>query len=72
MVVAFAVPRGVLYGCGDLIFSSHMIFTLVFVRSYQIYGTQRYVLKKLLQYKQRSGQFSSIFSCGCIKILKSS
>lgn len=36
-------PRGVLYGCGDLIFSSHMIFTLVFVRSYQIYGTQRFI-----------------------------
>uniref|UniRef100_A0A9I9CGD9 Sphingomyelin synthase-like domain-containing protein n=1 Tax=Cucumis melo TaxID=3656 RepID=A0A9I9CGD9_CUCME len=37
------IPRGVLYGCGDLIFSSHMIFTLVFVRSYQIYGTQRFI-----------------------------
>ncbi|TYK25002.1 phosphatidylinositol:ceramide inositolphosphotransferase 1 [Cucumis melo var. makuwa] len=35
--------RGVLYGCGDLIFSSHMIFTLVFVRSYQKYGTQRFI-----------------------------
>ncbi|KAH0725284.1 hypothetical protein KY284_001149 [Solanum tuberosum] len=34
------VPRGVLYGCGDLIFSSHMI-TLVFVRTYQKYGTRR-------------------------------
>lgn len=37
----FAVPRGVVYGCGDLIFSSHMIFTLVFVRTYQKYGTLR-------------------------------
>ncbi|OMO86078.1 hypothetical protein CCACVL1_09815 [Corchorus capsularis] len=34
-------PRGVVYGCGDLIFSSHMIFTLVFVRTYQKYGTRR-------------------------------
>lgn len=37
----FAVPRGVIYGCGDLIFSSHMIFTLVFVLTYQKYGTKR-------------------------------
>lgn len=34
-------PHGVLYGCGDLIFSSHMIFTLTFVRTYQKYGTRR-------------------------------
>ncbi|XP_004513276.1 phosphatidylinositol:ceramide inositolphosphotransferase 1-like [Cicer arietinum] len=34
-------PHGVLYGCGDLIFSSHMIFTLVFVRTYQKYGARR-------------------------------
>ncbi|MFS7977053.1 putative sphingomyelin synthase-like domain-containing protein [Helianthus anomalus] len=38
-----AVPRGVLYGCGDLIFSSHMIFSLVFVRTYQKYGTRRFI-----------------------------
>lgn len=37
------VPRGVLYGCGDLIFSSHMIFSLTFVRTYQKYGTQRFI-----------------------------
>ncbi|KAF3642840.1 Phosphatidylinositol:ceramide inositolphosphotransferase [Capsicum annuum] len=37
------VPRGVLYGCGDLIFSSHMIFSLVFVRTYQKYGTRRFI-----------------------------
>jgi hypothetical protein len=37
------LPRGVLYGCGDLIFSSHMIFTLVFVRTYQKYGTRRFI-----------------------------
>ncbi|KAK6778592.1 hypothetical protein RDI58_025310 [Solanum bulbocastanum] len=36
-------PRGLLYGCGDLIFSSHMIFSLVFVRTYQKYGTQRFI-----------------------------
>lgn len=36
-----SVPRGVLYGCGDLIFSSHMIFTLVFVHTYQKYGSNR-------------------------------
>lgn len=35
--------RGVLYGCGDLIFSSHMIFTLVFVLTYQKYGTRRFI-----------------------------
>ncbi|WRX23319.1 Sphingomyelin synthase-like domain - like 1 [Theobroma cacao] len=37
------VPRGVIYGCGDLIFSSHMIFTLVFVLTYQKYGTRRFI-----------------------------
>ncbi|KAJ0928791.1 putative sphingomyelin synthase-like domain-containing protein [Helianthus annuus] len=37
------IPRGVLYGCGDLIFSSHMIFSLVFVRTYQKYGTNRFI-----------------------------
>ncbi|KAL8102278.1 phosphatidylinositol:ceramide inositolphosphotransferase 2-like [Apium graveolens] len=37
------IPRGVLYGCGDLIFSSHMIFSLVFVRTYQKYGTRRFI-----------------------------
>ncbi|ONK62024.1 uncharacterized protein A4U43_C08F36010 [Asparagus officinalis] len=35
--------RGVLYGCGDLIFSSHMIFTLVFVRTYHKYGSKRFI-----------------------------
>ncbi|XWS53063.1 hypothetical protein CRYUN_Cryun11dG0125600 [Craigia yunnanensis] len=34
-------PQGVIYGCGDLIFSSHMIFTLVFVSTYKKYGTRR-------------------------------
>ncbi|OIT26533.1 PREDICTED: phosphatidylinositol:ceramide inositolphosphotransferase 2-like [Nicotiana attenuata] len=41
--VLLIVPRGVLYGCGDLIFSSHMIFSLVFVRTYQKYGTRRFI-----------------------------
>ncbi|CAI9760809.1 unnamed protein product [Fraxinus pennsylvanica] len=41
--VLLIVPSGVLYGCGDLIFSSHMIFSLVFVRTYHKYGTQRIV-----------------------------
>ncbi|CAA2964611.1 phosphatidylinositol:ceramide inositolphosphotransferase 2-like [Olea europaea subsp. europaea] len=35
--------HGVLYGCGDLIFSSHMIFSLVFVRTYHKYGTRRFI-----------------------------
>ncbi|KAK6152494.1 hypothetical protein DH2020_015129 [Rehmannia glutinosa] len=42
-VLLINFPRGVLYGCGDLIFSSHMIFSLVFVRTYNKYGTQRFV-----------------------------
>lgn len=40
-VLLINFPRGVIYGCGDLIFSSHMIFTLVFVLTYQKYGTRR-------------------------------
>lgn len=40
-VLLINFPHGVIYGCGDLIFSSHMIFTLVFVRTYQKYGTKR-------------------------------
>ncbi|KAH7314523.1 hypothetical protein KP509_21G006300 [Ceratopteris richardii] len=36
-------PYGVVYGCGDLIFSSHMIFTLVFVLTYQKYGSKRWI-----------------------------
>ncbi|XP_071696838.1 phosphatidylinositol:ceramide inositolphosphotransferase 1-like [Rutidosis leptorrhynchoides] len=41
--VLLIIPRGVLYGCGDLIFSSHMIFSLVFVLTYQKYGTRRFI-----------------------------
>ncbi|XP_068634261.1 phosphatidylinositol:ceramide inositolphosphotransferase-like [Aristolochia californica] len=40
-VLLINFPHGVIYGCGDLIFSSHMIFTLVFVLTYQKYGTKR-------------------------------
>ncbi|KAG9155948.1 hypothetical protein Leryth_004175 [Lithospermum erythrorhizon] len=37
------IPQGALFGCGDLIFSSHMIFSLVFVRTYQKYGSLRFI-----------------------------
>lgn len=40
-VLLINFPHGMLYGCGDLIFSSHMIFCLVFVRTYHKYGTRR-------------------------------
>uniref|UniRef100_A0A1D1ZGZ9 Phosphatidylinositol:ceramide inositolphosphotransferase n=1 Tax=Anthurium amnicola TaxID=1678845 RepID=A0A1D1ZGZ9_9ARAE len=42
-VLLINFPRGVIYGCGDLIFSSHMIFTLVFVLTYQKYGSKRLI-----------------------------
>ncbi|XP_013631244.1 phosphatidylinositol:ceramide inositolphosphotransferase 1 isoform X1 [Brassica napus] len=42
-VLLLNFPRGVIYGCGDLIFSSHMIFTLVFVLTYQKYGSKRFI-----------------------------
>ncbi|CAN4109695.1 unnamed protein product [Withania somnifera] len=42
-VLLLNFPRGILYGCGDLIFSSHMIFSLVFVRTYHKYGTRRII-----------------------------
>uniref|UniRef100_A0A0E0L389 Sphingomyelin synthase-like domain-containing protein n=1 Tax=Oryza punctata TaxID=4537 RepID=A0A0E0L389_ORYPU len=42
-VLLINFPRGILFGCGDLIFSSHMIFTLVFVRTYHKYGSKRFV-----------------------------
>ncbi|KAF5471593.1 hypothetical protein F2P56_008373 [Juglans regia] len=42
-VLLINFPRGMVYGCGDLIFSSHMIFTLVFVLTYQKYGTLRWI-----------------------------
>ncbi|KAI5584460.1 hypothetical protein POPTR_006G093800v4 [Populus trichocarpa] len=40
-VLLMNFPRGITHGCGDLIFSSHMIFTLVFVLTYQKCGTKR-------------------------------
>lgn len=43
LFVLIAVPRGTLFGCGDLIFSSHMIFTLVFVLTYQKYGSKSFI-----------------------------
>ncbi|BAF17010.1 phosphatidylinositol:ceramide inositolphosphotransferase [Oryza sativa Japonica Group] len=42
-VLLINFPRGVIYGCGDLIFSSHMIFTIVFVVTYQKYGNIRFI-----------------------------
>ncbi|KAG0477450.1 hypothetical protein HPP92_013913 [Vanilla planifolia] len=42
-VLLINFPRGILYGCGDLIFSSHMIFTLVFVRTYVRFGSNRLI-----------------------------
>ncbi|OIV89607.1 hypothetical protein TanjilG_15802 [Lupinus angustifolius] len=42
-VLLLNFPRGVVYGCGDLIFSSHMIFTLVFVCTYHKYGSRRWI-----------------------------
>ncbi|CAD5319855.1 unnamed protein product [Arabidopsis thaliana] len=42
-VLLINFPDGVIYGCGDLIFSSHTIFALVFVRTYQRYGTRRWI-----------------------------
>ncbi|XP_065878539.1 phosphatidylinositol:ceramide inositolphosphotransferase 1 [Euphorbia lathyris] len=40
-VLIINFSKGVNYGCGDLIFSSHMIFTIVFVRTYHKYGSRR-------------------------------
>ncbi|XP_074578342.1 phosphatidylinositol:ceramide inositolphosphotransferase-like [Curcuma longa] len=42
-VLLLNFPQGMIYGCGDLIFSSHMIFTLVFVLTYQKYGSKRLI-----------------------------
>jgi hypothetical protein len=50
-VLLINFPRGVLFGCGDLIFSSHMIFTLVFVRTYHKYGSKRYVLTNVFWFE---------------------
>ncbi|XP_027768309.1 phosphatidylinositol:ceramide inositolphosphotransferase 1-like isoform X4 [Solanum pennellii] len=42
-VLLINFPWGMLYGCGDLIFSSHMIFSLIFVRTYHKYGARRFI-----------------------------
>ncbi|XP_042373683.1 phosphatidylinositol:ceramide inositolphosphotransferase-like isoform X1 [Zingiber officinale] len=39
-VLLINFPHGVVYGCGDLIFSSHMIFILVFTITYHKYGSK--------------------------------
>lgn len=44
------VPYGVIYGCGDLIFSSHMTFALTFCHTYNKYGTKRYVMRVSIDY----------------------
>lgn len=36
-------PYGVIYGCGDLIFSSHMTFALTFFHAYNKYGTRAWI-----------------------------
>ncbi|XAR60679.1 hypothetical protein NMG60_11034151 [Bertholletia excelsa] len=42
-VLLINFPKGIFYGCGDLIFSSHMTFTLVYVLTYRKYGTCRWI-----------------------------
>ncbi|XP_023522059.1 phosphatidylinositol:ceramide inositolphosphotransferase 1 isoform X1 [Cucurbita pepo subsp. pepo] len=42
-VLLMNFSKGVNYGCGDLIFSSHMIFSLVFTRTYHRYGMARFI-----------------------------
>jgi hypothetical protein len=42
-VLLLNFPHGVLYGCGDLIFSSHMTFALTFCHTYCKYGTKVWI-----------------------------
>eukprot|EP00897_Mesotaenium_endlicherianum_P002805 jgi/Mesen1/2552/ME000162S01682 len=42
-VVVLNLSRGVLFGCGDLIFSSHMTFSLTMVLTYNKFGTTRWL-----------------------------
>ncbi|XP_057757784.1 phosphatidylinositol:ceramide inositolphosphotransferase 1-like [Arachis stenosperma] len=42
-IITINFPDGLVHGCGDLIFSSHMIFTLVSVITYYRYGTNRFI-----------------------------
>lgn len=51
------VPYGVIYGCGDLIFSSHMTFALTFCHTYNKYGTKRYVTSVFIDYQRRAWQW---------------
>eukprot|EP00850_Spirogloea_muscicola_P023465 SM000359S13451 [mRNA] locus=s359:114:3183:+ [translate_table: standard] len=44
-VVLLNIPKGAVMGCGDLIFSSHMTFTLVFHLSYNKHGTSRWIIR---------------------------
>lgn len=59
------VPYGVIYGCGDLIFSSHMTFALTFCHTYNKYGTKRYVTSVSIDYQRGAWQlvcYESSFS----------
>ncbi|BBN14972.1 hypothetical protein MPTK1_6g15920 [Marchantia polymorpha subsp. ruderalis] len=42
-VLLLNFPYGVIYGCGDLIFSSHMTFALTFVHTYARYGSKTWI-----------------------------
>jgi hypothetical protein len=42
-VLLLNFPYGVIYGCGDLIFSSHMTFALTFFHTYNKYGTRVWI-----------------------------
>jgi hypothetical protein len=42
-VLLLNFPYGVIYGCGDLIFSSHMTFAITFVHAYARYGTNKWI-----------------------------
>ncbi|XP_073385247.1 phosphatidylinositol:ceramide inositolphosphotransferase-like [Physcomitrium patens] len=42
-VLLLNFPYGVIYGCGDLIFSSHMTFALTFFHTYLKYGTRQWM-----------------------------
>jgi hypothetical protein len=42
-VLLLNFPYGVIFGCGDLIFSSHMTFALTFFHAYMKYGVRRWI-----------------------------
>ncbi|KAK4780578.1 hypothetical protein SAY87_016684 [Trapa incisa] len=60
-VLLLNFPRGILYGCGDLIFSSHMIFCLAFIRTYHKYGVSRII--KLFAWLLAVAQSLLIIAC---------